>query len=167
MQLSKGKISMRQALIFVFISITSPLLRVLPSYSSISKEASWIVPIISLVFLSIYILVLNTITKKYKDKVGKPQKPFIDEIYSNIVRYSGATEATVSINKVGNTLKLQFKDNGKQYNPLKAEDPDITASAEDRKIGGLGIFMVKKMLDNVAYEYDDNINILTLTKNLD
>ena len=91
----------------------------------------------------------------------------IDEIYSNIVRYSGATEATVSINKVGNTLKLQFKDNGKQYNPLKAEDPDITASAEDRKIGGLGIFMVKKMLDNVAYEYDDNINILTLTKNLD
>ena len=91
----------------------------------------------------------------------------IDEIYSNIVRYSGATEATVSINKVGNTLKLQFKDNGKQYNPLKAEDPDITASAEDRKIGGLGIFMVKKMLDNVAYEYDDNINILTLTKNLE
>lgn len=91
----------------------------------------------------------------------------IDEIYSNIVRYSGATEATVSINKVGNTLKLQFKDNGKQYNPLKAEDPDITASAEDRKIGGLGIFMVKKMLDNVAYEYDDDINILTLTKNLE
>ena len=72
-----------------------------------------------------------------------------------------------SINKIENTLKLQFKDNGKQYNPLKAEDPDITASAEDRKIGGLGIFMVKKMLDNVAYEYDDNINILTLTKNLD
>ncbi len=91
----------------------------------------------------------------------------IDEIYSNIVRYSGATEATVSINKVENTLKLQFKDNGKQYNPLEAEDPDITASAEDRKIGGLGIFMVKKMLDNVAYEYDDNINILTLTKNLE
>jgi len=68
MQLSKGKISMRQALIFVFIAITSPLLRVLPSYSSISKEASWLVPIISLAFLSIYIIVLNTITKKYKDK---------------------------------------------------------------------------------------------------
>jgi spore germination protein KB len=68
MQLSKGKISMRQALIFVFISITSPLLRVLPSYSGISQQASWVVPIISLVFLSIYILILNTITKKYKDK---------------------------------------------------------------------------------------------------
>lgn len=68
MQLSKGKISMRQALIFVFIAITSPLLRVLPSYSSISKQASWLVPIVSLIFLAIYILILNTITKKYKDK---------------------------------------------------------------------------------------------------
>ena len=91
----------------------------------------------------------------------------IDEIYSNIVRYSGATEATVSINKVENYLKLQFKDNGKPYNPLEAEEPDITASAEDRSIGGLGIFMVKKMLDNVEYSYVDNYNILTLTKNLD
>ena len=91
----------------------------------------------------------------------------IDEIYSNIVRYSGATEATVSINKIDNTLKLKFKDNGKAYNPLEAEEPDITASAEDRRIGGLGIFMVKKMLDKVEYEYVDNINILTLTKNLD
>ena len=63
--------------------------------------------------------------------------------------------------------RLQFKDNGKPYNPLEAEEPDITASAEDRSIGGLGIFMVKKMLDNVEYSYVDNYNILTLTKNLD
>ena len=68
MQLSKEKISMRQALIFVFIAITSPLLRIIPSYSTISKEASWVVPIVSFIFLSLYILVLNTITKKYKDK---------------------------------------------------------------------------------------------------
>ena len=91
----------------------------------------------------------------------------IDEIYSNIVRYSGATEATVSIEKANNTLKLYFKDNGTPYNPLDAKDPDITASAEDRNIGGLGVFMVKKMLDNVEYKYVDNFNILTLTKNLD
>ena len=90
----------------------------------------------------------------------------IDEIYSNIVRYSGATEATVSIEKIDDKLKLYFKDNGKPYNPLNAEDPDITASAEDRSIGGLGIFMVKKMLDNVEYEYTNNCNKLTLTKNL-
>ena len=91
----------------------------------------------------------------------------IDEIYSNIVRYSGATEATVSIEKIDDTLKLYFKDNGTPYNPLDAKDPDITASAEDRNIGGLGVFMVKKMLDNVEYKYVDNFNILTLTKNLD
>ena len=91
----------------------------------------------------------------------------IDEIYSNIVRYSGATEARVSIKKSDNTLKLQFKDNGKPYNPLDSKEPDITASAEDRSIGGLGIFMVKKMLDKVEYKYVDNYNILTLTKNLD
>ena len=91
----------------------------------------------------------------------------IDEIYSNIVRYSGATEAIVSIKKSDNTLKLQFKDNGKPYNPLDSKEPDITASAEDRSIGGLGIFMVKKMLDRVEYKYVDNYNILTLTKNLD
>ena len=90
----------------------------------------------------------------------------IDEIYSNIVRYSGATEATVAIEKIDDTLKLHFKDNGKPYNPLEAEDPDITASADDRRIGGLGIFMVKKMLDNVEYEYANNCNKLTLTKNL-
>jgi serine phosphatase RsbU (regulator of sigma subunit)/anti-sigma regulatory factor (Ser/Thr protein kinase) len=91
----------------------------------------------------------------------------IDEIYSNIVRYSGATEAIVSIKKSDNTLKLQFKDNGKPYNTLDSKEPDITASAEDRSIGGLGIFMVKKMLDKVEYKYVDNYNILTLTKNLD
>ena len=91
----------------------------------------------------------------------------IDEIYSNIVRYSGATEAIVSIKKSDNTLKLQFKDNGKPYNPLDSKEPDIIASAEDRSIGGLGIFMVKKMLDKVEYKYVDNYNILTLTKNLD
>ena len=90
----------------------------------------------------------------------------IDEIYSNIVRYSGATQATVSINKIENTLKLQFKDNGIPYNPLDAKEPDITASAEDRSIGGLGIFMVKKMLDNVEYKNIDSCNVLTLTKNL-
>ena len=100
-------------------------------------------------------------------KVSMKMLIAIDEIYSNIVRYSGATEAIVSIKKSDNTLKLQFKDNGKPYNPLDSKEPDITASAEDRSIGGLGIFMVKKMLDKVEYKYVDNYNILTLTKNLD
>ena len=88
----------------------------------------------------------------------------VDEIYSNIIRYSGATEATIKIEKTETELCLWFIDNGKPYNPLDAEEPDITTSSEDRKIGGLGIFMVRKMLNNVEYKYIDGKNILKLTK---
>ena len=87
----------------------------------------------------------------------------LDEIYSNIVRYSGATEAQVRLKKEEDTVQLIFSDNGKPYNPLDAEEPDVTASAEDRAIGGLGIFMVRKMMDNVEYMYKDGQNMLTLT----
>ena len=87
----------------------------------------------------------------------------VDEIYSNIVRYSGASEANVRLMKEVDTLRLIFRDNGKPYNPLDAEEPDVTASAEDRAIGGLGIFMVRKMMDNVEYMYKDGQNVLTLT----
>jgi sigma-B regulation protein RsbU (phosphoserine phosphatase) len=87
----------------------------------------------------------------------------VDEIYSNIVRYSGASEAQVQIMKETDTLRLVFRDNGKPYNPLDAKEPDVTASAEDRAIGGLGIFMVRKMMDNVEYMYKGGQNVLTLT----
>ena len=87
----------------------------------------------------------------------------VDEIYSNIVRYSGATEAQIRLLKEDHTLRLVFRDNGKPYNPLEAKEPDITASAEDRAIGGLGIFMVRKMMDAVDYMYKDGQNVLTLT----
>ena len=87
----------------------------------------------------------------------------VDEIYSNIVRYSGASEAKIRLVKEADTLRLVFSDNGKPYNPLDAKEPDVTASAEDRAIGGLGIFMVRKMMDNVEYMYKDGQNVLTLT----
>ena len=90
----------------------------------------------------------------------------VDEIYSNIVRYSGATEAQVRIMKEVDTLRLIFCDNGKPYNPLDAKEPDVTAPAEERVIGGLGIFMVRKMIDNVEYMYKDNQNVLTLEAHL-
>ncbi|MBQ5863497.1 MAG: SpoIIE family protein phosphatase, partial [Peptococcaceae bacterium] len=90
----------------------------------------------------------------------------VDEIYSNIVRYSGASEAHVRLVKELDTLRLIFSDNGKPYNPLDAKEPDVTASVEDRAIGGLGIFMVRKMMDNVEYEYTKGMNKLTLTTKL-
>ena len=90
----------------------------------------------------------------------------VDEIYSNIVRYSGATEAQIRLAKEVDTLRLVFRDNGKPYNPLDAKEPDITTSVEDRSIGGLGIFMVRKMMDNVEYMYKDGQNVLTLEAHL-
>ena len=92
----------------------------------------------------------------------------IDEIYSNIVKFSGATSVTliVEIRKATSTVKLTFIDNGKPYDPLKNKDPDITLSAEEREIGGLGIFIVKKTMDSVCYRRNGDHNELAITKTL-
>lgn len=89
----------------------------------------------------------------------------VDEIYSNIIRYSGAEEANVECNVTDGIITLTFMDNGAEYDPLEKEDPDVTLSAEDRQIGGLGIFMVKKIMDEVVYRYENGKNVLTLRKN--
>ncbi len=87
----------------------------------------------------------------------------LDEIFSNIVKFSGATSAKVTCGvENGNTAYMIFADNGKPYNPLEQEDPDITLSAEERSIGGLGIFMVKKSMTSLTYEYAGGNNNLTL-----
>lgn len=95
----------------------------------------------------------------------------IDEIYSNIVKYGyeeEGGEVTVSIDTSEEPLAmtLSFRDEGKPFNPLERRDPDVTLSAKDRKIGGLGIFMVKKSMDDIRYEYRDGKNILTIRKTL-
>lgn len=89
----------------------------------------------------------------------------VDEIYSNIIQYSGADEANVECNVTDGIITLTFMDNGAEYDPLEKEDPDVTLSAEDRQIGGLGIFMVKKIMDEVVYRYENGKNVLTLRKN--
>ncbi|MCR5507673.1 MAG: ATP-binding protein [Lachnospiraceae bacterium] len=63
-------------------------------------------------------------------------------------------------------VRVTLKDKGIPYDPLAKEDPDITLSAEDRKVGGLGIFMVKKSMDHVAYEYKEGMNVFTMEKKL-
>lgn len=88
----------------------------------------------------------------------------LDEIFSNIARYSGANDATVGVSVEDGRVTLRFADNGLPYDPTHKPDPDTTLSAEERDIGGLGIFMVKKSMDTVEYEYHDGLNILTLTK---
>ena len=95
----------------------------------------------------------------------------IDELFSNIARYAYAPdtgEATVRVEALANpsAVVITFIDRGMPYNPLEKADPDITLSAEERDIGGLGIYMVKKSMDAVEYEYTDGQNILTLKKYL-
>ena len=69
-----------------------------------------------------------------------------DEIWSNIVKYSGATEASIRLGREADTLLVSFTDNGKPFDPLAAEEPNITLAAEEREIGGLGIYMVKQSM---------------------
>lgn len=84
----------------------------------------------------------------------------VDEIYSNIFNYSGATRAIVTAHLEDDKILLSFQDNGVLYNPLEKEDPDVTLSAEERSIGGLGIYMVKEMAQDVKYSRILGKNIL-------
>ena len=88
----------------------------------------------------------------------------VDEIFSNIARYSGATVATVDCKIIEDRVIIRFMDDGRPYDPTVQPEPDTTLSAEEREIGGLGIFMVKKSMDRVSYEYADGQNILTIEK---
>lgn len=90
----------------------------------------------------------------------------LDEIYSNIVKFSGATYTKVACGVKDGFAYLRFEDDGIPYNPLEKQDTDITLQAEDREIGGLGILMVKKSMDKLEYEYKDSKNILTLSKKM-
>ena len=104
------------------------------------------------------------------EKAGVPQRTRIkmniavDEIFSNIIRYSGAAEAKIECAVLNGKVTLTFTDNGKPYDPTQAEDPDISLGVEEREVGGLGIFMVKKSMDRVNYVYREKRNILKLEK---
>ncbi|MBR1383620.1 MAG: ATP-binding protein [Ruminococcus sp.] len=95
----------------------------------------------------------------------------VEEIFVNIAHYAYSPEvgtATVRVEVMGEppAVDITFIDGGVPYDPLAKADPDVTLSAEERQIGGLGIFMVKKSMDDVKYEYLDGHNILTLKKGL-
>jgi len=95
----------------------------------------------------------------------------IDELFSNIAQYAYGTEtgqATVRVEALEDpeSVMITFMDNGVPYDPLTKADPDTTLSADEREIGGLGIFMVKKSMDDISYEYKDGQNILRIIKKL-
>jgi anti-sigma regulatory factor (Ser/Thr protein kinase) len=104
----------------------------------------------------------------------------VEEIFVNIAYYAYSQEAWVNSSQskrsstedgkvtiriaVGDEVIIEFEDNGKPYNPLEKDDPDITLDAEKREIGGLGIFLVKKMTDTMEYRYENNKNIMMIKK---
>ena len=93
----------------------------------------------------------------------------IDEIFGNIAHYAydpGTGPVTMRVESDSKAVEITFMDKGKPFDPLKKADPDVRLSAEERKIGGLGIFLVKKTMDDMTYEYKDGQNILKIRKNI-
>ena len=95
----------------------------------------------------------------------------IEEVFVNVAHYAyngGDGDVKVSIGFEANNRNITFRiiDEGVEFNPLNKEDPDITLSAEDRQIGGLGIFITKKTMDEVKYSYENGKNILTMIKKI-
>ena len=95
----------------------------------------------------------------------------VEELFVNIARYAYAPKtgnATIRIqpDEKSHAVAITFVDSGIPFDPLAKPDPDVTLSALDRQIGGLGIFMVRKYMDKMSYEYADKKNILRLVKNL-
>ena len=93
----------------------------------------------------------------------------MDEIFTNIVNYAyGAESGEVEIAFLckDGIAEITFADNGMPYDPLKKDDPDITLPPEEMPIGGLGVFIAKNNMDTVSYRYENNRNILTMSKNV-
>ena len=95
----------------------------------------------------------------------------IEEIFVNVARYAypegnGKARFSIDFDSTKSEITFCMKDGGIHFNPLEKPDPDVTLSAEERKIGGLGIYMMKKTMDNVSYAYEKGENILTMTKKI-
>ena len=96
----------------------------------------------------------------------------LDEIYTNIASYAypnknGVIEVEYEIADSPKKIKVRIADYGKEFNPLEAENPDLDVPLEKRKIGGLGVFIVKKTIDEVSYSREKDKNVLTIMKNLE
>lgn len=119
--------------------------------------------------------VVTDFVEEFLDETACPLKAkmqlniAIDELFGNIAHYAyqgGAGKANVQVEVLENprAVCITFIDSGVPYNPLEKADPDITLSAEDRSIGGLGIFMVKKNMDDMQYSYCEGRNRLKIVK---
>lgn len=113
----------------------------------------------------------------FLDEVNCPMKTrmqidvAVEEIFVNIAHYAyqpgnGDAEIKLWVEESPRSVMIEFRDNGKPFDPMAKPDPDVTLSADQREIGGLGIFMVKKSMDDVQYKRANGQNILRLRKNI-
>ena len=105
------------------------------------------------------------------DKARRQIRIAVDEIFSNIVRHSDARKGDMvtvilQAEEETRTAEITFMDGSPRFDPLSAAEPELTAPARKRAVGGLGLFMVKKMMDDVSYKYGDGMNILTIRKKI-
>ena len=107
------------------------------------------------------------------DKAGTGPKLMVtfaialEELFVNVAHYGypdSKGNVKIGIDTSGDSIVVQLTDSGIPFDPTALPDPDITESAEERKIGGLGIYMVKKSMDSMKYEYRDSQNSLTISK---
>lgn len=95
----------------------------------------------------------------------------VEELFVNVAHYAyeagsdGPCEVVTNLDDEG-YFSIKMKDLGQPFDPLAKEDPDVTLSAQEREIGGLGIFMVKKFMDKVSYEREGNYNVMTIAKKI-
>ncbi len=110
-------------------------------------------------------------TKGCSSRIKNQIAVAVEEIFVNIAHYAYAPEVGEASIRVELTdepvsIIMSFMDGGKAFDPLAKPDPDISLPAGKRKIGGLGVFMVKQTMDDVSYEYKNGKNILTIKKKI-
>ena len=120
---------------------------------------------------------VQTFVDECLEAVGCPMKAqmqidvAVEEIFVNIASYAyapgtGDAAVCVQLPEDDSAVTISFTDRGKPYDPLSRDDPDISLPAEQRDVGGLGILMTKKLMDELSYEYTDGQNVLTMKKKL-
>ena len=95
----------------------------------------------------------------------------IEEVFVNVAHYAypngeGDMSLQIGFEERSRTVTFRMTDKGIPFDPLQKPDPDITLSAEDREIGGLGIFIAKKTMDSISYTYENDQNVLTMIKKI-
>ena len=147
-------------------TVTSCVQKILDEIEAPSGDSMKVEVIVEEIFSNIALYAYKDIkpdvSKSVEDKGGLAG--LIDKFKS--VPVSPYAKISITVPDDKGSITVEFQDEGTPYNPLEKPDPDITLAAEEREIGGLGIYMVKKSMDDVTYQYKDGKNILTLMKKL-